>query len=233
MASAESCASSSQFFELVVALAFAQLLADHLELLAQDVLALVLIEPRFDLLLDLRPDFQHLELLHQELGQPFQPARHVVDREQLRLRRQREIEIGGDEVGELPGFADAGEHLVQLGAEVRRDVDDAGELRDDRALQCFGARVLEQVLGERLARRHQPLVALSDVVETRASQALHHHADRAVAQLQHPDDGAERADVVELVRQRRHHRTFGRLHAAGRFHHAEQQALLALDDLVD
>ena len=114
-----------QLFELIVAFAFSQLLANHLQLLAQHVLALILIEPRLHLFLDLRPDLEHLELLHQEVRQALEPVRHVIGREQLGLCRQREIEVRGDEVGEFPCFGDAGEHLVQLGAEVGRDVDHA------------------------------------------------------------------------------------------------------------
>ena len=222
-----------ELLELVVPLPFPQLLADHLELLAQHVLALILVEAGLHLFLDLRADLEHLQLLHEKLAEPLEPPRHVVDREQLRLRRQREIEVGGDEVRQLARLGDADEHFVQLGAEVGRDVDHARELRDDGALQRFGARVLEQVLDEGLAAGHQPLLALRDVVQPGALEPLHHDAHRAVAQLQHPHDRAERADVVELVRQRVHHGALGRLHPAHRPHDTEQQALLALDDLVD
>ena len=222
-----------QLLELVVPLPFPQLLADHLELLAQHVLALILVEAGLHLFLDLRADLEHLQLLHEKLAEPLEPPRHVVDREQLRLRRQREIEVGGDEVRQLARLGDADEHFVQLGAEVGRDVDHARELRDNGALQRLGARVFEQVLVQRLAAGHQPLLALRDVVQPGALEPLHHDAHRAVAQLQHPHDRAERADVVELVRQRVHHGALGRLDPAHRPHDAEQQALLALDDLVD
>ncbi len=222
-----------QLFELVVALAFPELLADHLQLLAQHVLALILVEARFDFFLDLGPDLQHLQLLHQEFTEPLEPARDVVDREQLGFGRQGEIEVRRDEVGQLPRFVDAGQHFVQLGAEIGSDVDDARELRDDRALQRFGAGVLEQVFGERLHVRHEPLLALRHVAQPRALQPLDHHPHRAVAEFEHPDDRAEGADVVELVREGVHHRALGRLHPAHRLHDAEQQALFALDDLVD
>ena len=106
-------------------------------------------------------------------------------------------------------------------------------MRNDGPLQRLRARVLEQVLLQRLGFRHQPLLALRNVLEARALQSLYHDAHRAVAELEHPDDGAERPDVVDLVGQRVHHRALGRLHPAHRLHDAEQEALLALDDLVD
>ena len=222
-----------ELLQLVVPFALAQLLADHLQLLAQHVLALILVEAVLDLLLDLRSHLEHLELLHHELAESLEPARHVVDREQLRLRGQRQIQIGRDEIGELARFCDSREHFMQLGAEIGRNVDHARELRDDGALQRFGARVLEQVLDEGLAVRHQPFFALGDFGEPRPPQPLHHDAHRAVAELEHANDRAERADVVELMRERVHHRALGRLHAAHRFHHTEQHALLTLDHFID
>ena len=212
-----------ELLQLVVALPLPQLLADDLELLAQHVLALILIQPVLYLLLDLRAHFQHLELLHQELPQALEPLRDVVDREQLGFGGQREIEIGGDEVGELSRLVNAGEHFVQLGAEVGRDVDDARELRDDGALQRFGARVLERVFLQRFGFRHQPLFALRNVLEARALQPLHHHAHRAVVELQHPHNRAEGADVVQLMRERVHHGALGRLHPPHRLHHSDQR----------
>ena len=112
-----------ELVQLVIALAFTQLLADDLELLAQHILALILVETILYLLLDLRAHLEHLELLHHELAEPLEPARHVVDREQLRFRGQCQVQIGRNEIGELPRFRDAGQHFVQLGAEVGRDVD--------------------------------------------------------------------------------------------------------------
>ena len=73
-----------------------------------------LVEARADFLLDLAPYFQHLELLAQQLGEPLEAAVHVGDGEQLRLGGERELQVGGDEVGELPRVGDAAEYLVQL-----------------------------------------------------------------------------------------------------------------------
>ena len=136
---------TTQLVQLVLALVLAQLLADHAQLLAQHVLALVLVETRLDLLLDLAPHLEHLQLLAEQLGQPLEALVHLVDREQLRLGGEGQIDVGGDEVGELAGVGDPGEHFVQLFAQVGRDVDDAGELGVHRALERLGARVLGEL----------------------------------------------------------------------------------------
>jgi len=122
---------------------------------------------------------------------------------------------------------------VELGSEVRGDIDDARELRDDGALQRFGPGILECVFDQLLAPGHQPLLTLRDLFQTGSFESLDHHAHRAIAELQHPHDRAERADVVELVWQGVHDRAFGWLDPAHRFDDAEQHALLTLDDLVD
>jgi len=80
---------------------------------------------------------------------------------------------------------------------------------------------------------HQVALALRDALEAGTLEPLHHHAHRAIAQLQHAHDGAEGADVVQLVGQGRHYRALGGLEAAGGLHDGEQQTLIALDDLVD
>ncbi len=85
--------------QLVFSLFLAQLLADHAQLLAQHVLSLILIEARAHLLLDLTADFEHLQLLAEQLGEPLEAAGHVVDRQQLGLGREGQVQVRGHEVG--------------------------------------------------------------------------------------------------------------------------------------
>ena len=71
---------------LVVALA--QLLLDRLELLAQEVVALVLADLRLHLRLDLRPELEDLELLDQDPVQQVHARAHVERLEHLLLDRR-------------------------------------------------------------------------------------------------------------------------------------------------
>ena len=222
-----------QLVQLVVLLVLAQLLPDDAQLLAQYVLALARVEARLDLLLDLAPDLEHLQLLAQQLGEPLEPDVHVAHREQLGLGREGEVQVRRDEVGELAGVADPGEHFVQLLAQVRRDVDDPGELRVHGALQCFRAGVLHHGLGQRFVPGHEPALGCHDLGQAGALEPLHHHAGGPVAQLEHADEDAERPHLIQLVGARLHHRALDGLRTTLRPHHAEQQALVPLHHFVD
>src|SRR5216117_834255 len=219
--------------QLVLSLFLAQLLADHPQLLAQHVLPLILIEARAHFLLDLTADLEDLQLLAEQLGEPLEAAVHFVDRQQLGLGREGQVQVRGHEVGQLAGVADADKDLVQLLPQVGGDVDHAGELGVHGALQGFRARVLEHRVGKRLVARHQPMLGGDHLDEPRPLQPLHHDAHRAVAQFEHAHHGAERAHLVQLVGPGLHHRALGRLGAAQRPHHAEQQAFVPLHHLVD
>ena len=88
----------------------AELLLDRLELLAQEVLALALVELGLDLGLDLRADRHHLELAGEELRQAPQALAHVELLEQRLLLLGRDPQRPGDQVGEHAGVVDVGDH---------------------------------------------------------------------------------------------------------------------------
>ena len=73
---------------LLLVVVFAELLLDRLELLAQEVLALVLADFRLHLRLDLRPELEDLELLDEDPVQAVHPRAHVERVEHLLLGRR-------------------------------------------------------------------------------------------------------------------------------------------------
>ena len=82
--------------------AFAELLLDRLELLAKEVLALVLADLGLDLRLDLRSELEDLELLDEDPVQRVHAGADVERLEHLLLdRRADRGQARGDEVGEL------------------------------------------------------------------------------------------------------------------------------------
>ena len=88
------------FFGLLVSLA--ELLLDGLQLLAQEVLALVLADLGLHLRLDLRAELEDLELLDQDPVQAVHARAHVERRENLLLDRRADgRQARGDEIGEL------------------------------------------------------------------------------------------------------------------------------------
>ena len=82
--------------------ALPQLLLDRLQLLAQEVLALALVDLRLDLRLDLGAEPHHLQLAGEDLREPAQPLRDVDLLEQLLLLGARDPQRAGDQVARAP-----------------------------------------------------------------------------------------------------------------------------------
>ena len=108
-----SAASFSRSASVVVPLVvLAELLLDRLELLAQVELPLAPAELLLDLRLDVLLGVEHRELALEQEQHPPQP---LLDGERLEERLpvgDRDVEVGGDDVGELAGVADLGDEAL-------------------------------------------------------------------------------------------------------------------------
>ena len=123
-----------------------ELLLDGLHLLAQVVLALVLLQLGLDLALDLVADLEHLEVLDQHLVEPLQarPARRGSRASPASAAVVRRGQAGRDEVGQAAGLLDVGGQRLQLVGEG------GGELHHplEQALRALGQRLdLDLLLG--------------------------------------------------------------------------------------
>ena len=122
--------------------ALAELLLDRLELLAQQVLALGLVELGLHLGLDARAHGGDLELVREDLGQPPQPLGDVALLEQLLLLLGLDPQRAGDQVRERRGVVEVGDRELQLLGQVRDLLDDARERLLDVAHQRRQLRAL-------------------------------------------------------------------------------------------
>ena len=113
----------------------AQLFLDGLQLLAQHVLALVLVHLRLHLVLDLGAELQHFQLPVHEGGERAQPARQVGLFEQLLLVLGLEAHGRGDEVAERRRVVDAGGRHLELVGQIGHQGDDLGVDRHQVALE--------------------------------------------------------------------------------------------------
>jgi hypothetical protein len=179
----------------------AELLADRLELLAQDELALALVDLRLDLALDLRADRDDLELACEDVDEAPQPLADVDLLEQALLLLGLDAQRAGDEMAQRAGVVDVGDRQLQLLGQVRVALDDRGE-------------GLAHVAHERLelgALRRRDIGLLGDLgheigglaqpaVDVHALAALDEHAHGPVGHLDHAGDRADHADLVELRR---------------------------------
>ncbi len=183
----------------LIALLLAELFLDRLELLAQDVLALVLAH----LLLDLGVDaLAHLEDLELPREQPEHLADAVlrVDRlEELGLLVDGRVEVRGDEIGELPRLLDRVDERAGLARQLGHELDDllrnvAQAHRQRLALDVLRGRLLEL----RDARLHVRIGA-RHVLHAHADEPLEDEAVVAGAVLQRLEDAGRHADRVEVV----------------------------------
>ncbi len=119
----------AQLVDLGVArVALAELLLDRAHLLAQVEVLLVLGQLVLHLRLDLLPELEQLDLAVEDAGQPLEALAHVELGEQLLLLVQRDVQVRGDEVGDLARVLDVHRHHLQLVGQVGDHRDELGEL---------------------------------------------------------------------------------------------------------
>ena len=178
----------------------AELAPDRLELLAQDELALALVDLGLDLGLDLRPDRDDLELAREDLGQPPQAAGDVDLLEELLLLLGGQPQRPGDEVAQRAGVVDVGDRELELLGQVGQVLDDRAEGLPDvareglelgRALRLGVGQLLD--LGDEVGRLAHP------APDPHALGALHEDAQGPVGDLEHAGDRAHDADLVQLL----------------------------------
>ena len=122
----------------------AQLLLDRLQLLAQDVLALVAPHLLLDLAVDLLADLQHLVLAREELQHLAQAGLEIERLQHVLLLVDLHVEVRRDEVGQLPRLGHAVDQrarlLGQLGHQLDDPLGDVLQVHDQRVELDVGRR---------------------------------------------------------------------------------------------
>jgi hypothetical protein len=110
-----------ELFDLLgLIVALAQLLLDRLELLAQEVLALVLADLGLHLRLNLGPELEHLELLDQDPIERVHARAHIERLEHFLFDRSgNRREARRDEIGEPPWLRDVRRERLQIVGQQR------------------------------------------------------------------------------------------------------------------
>ena len=190
-------------FLLVVV--FPQFLLDGLELLAQEIIALVLADLRLHLGLDLRPELEDLEFLDKDPVQAVHPGAHVEGVEDFLLGRGADgAQTRRDEVGQAPWLFDADGERLQIVGQQRRQRHDLLEAALDVAQQRVDLEMILVALfvGNGRDLRAQIRLHRDDLVEANARQALHDEAKAAVGQPEHLVDMGGGANRIEVGLQR-------------------------------
>ncbi len=183
---------------LDVAVAFAELGLNRLQLLPQHVLALgighLLLGARFDSALEL----EHLNLARQRHGDGIELDLEVVLLEQLLLVLRLHVEQAGEQVGDAQRVVHAGDERLDVGRE-------AGGERErliDELLQSAHARIDADApirgLLERLEERLHDAALDLQKLRLRPRHTLDEHA-HAGRRLGHLANDADRPDFVQVI----------------------------------
>ena len=202
-----------------------ELLLDRLQLLAEEELALALLDLARDLRLDLRAELRHLHLASEDLRDPVQALLDVRRLEQLLPLLGLEPERRRDQERQRGRVVDVGGGEPQLLGQVRRHPDDLGELLLHRAGQRLDLRCLADDLRQVLDLGGQVGIVRDRLDEADALHPLDQDPQRPVGHLDHLVDDGDRADLVEVV-------PAGRL-GLRVLDREEREHPLARDDVVD
>ena len=184
--------------EVAGVFAFAELVLDRLQLLAEDRLALVLRELLAHLQVDLLLDLDQLDLALQQHQQPPQPLRDVALHEQRGAFVRRQVDRRRDDVAEPARVLVLVEHLRRLVRDVGRDGD---ELLGDVVHRHAEAVDLDRVLAnldQRFVGGDEVGLLLREADDAAALHAAQHRRHAVLGRLHDADDFALDADRVEV-----------------------------------
>ena len=186
----------------LVVVALAELVLDRLQLLAEEVLALALLDLRGDLRLDLRAELGDVELAREDDRDRAQPLEHVHGLEQRLALVRLQAERRGDQVAERARVVDVRRRELQLLGQVRRHPDDPAELGLDVPRQRLDVGRVGDDVGELLELADEVRLVPDRLAEADPLQPLDEDPQRAVGHLDHLVDDRGGADLVEVVRSR-------------------------------
>ena len=180
----------------------AELLFDRLELLAQVVLALILVDLFFDLALDLVADAQHLELARQQRHHGLQTVLQIHRLQDRLFLFGRDVHVGGHEVAELAGVVDPIDHLARLFGHLRDELHHllggALEVHEER-FDLDVIDVLRFFVIEHLELADKERVILLELIESDPRLSLNDHAVVVARDLHDLEDPRHRTNLVHVL----------------------------------
>ena len=217
---------AAQLFELgLLGITLAELFVDRLHLLAQEELALALLELRLHLRLDLRAELGDLELTVEDPRYLAQALLDVDELEQLLLLVGLQAQGRRDERAQRARVVDVCRRELQLLREVRDEPDDAAEGVLDVARERLELFRLDDAIGQLDELADQVGVVVDAALEFDASQPLHEDAQRPIGNADHLVHHCCRAELIEVIPLRRL-----RVLVA---HRDQREQTVAADDVVD
>ncbi len=177
----------------------AQLLLDGFQLLAQNVLALRLAHLLLGLALNLLAQFQHFQLVCQEVDDQFQLAPRRLDLQDLLAQSQVHLRAAGDEIDDLQRILQVEGGHRQLVGKILDEVDEPLEEVVGGALERLqlDAHLLHVRRGMRF--RAQIRLLPDPLVDLEALQPLHDDLHRSIRNAQQARDAGDGADAEDIA----------------------------------
>ena len=153
-----------------------------------------------DLRLDLGAKLEDLEFLLEERGESLEAGPCIGHFEELLFFGRREIEVRGDEIGELAGVLHVEGRDLQLFGEVGREGDHLGEGLGGVAGEGLHLDVGRDFILHRLDRGTKERGPFLKVSDSCAADALDEHAGAVVGKLEHLEHARDTAELMEVLR---------------------------------
>src|SRR5690606_12923804 len=192
----------AQLLDLGVLVVLAELALDRAHLLAQQILALALLELFLRLLADLARQLQHLDAVREVVRDLLEPLADVESLEDLLLLRRLDVDEAGDQIRELRRRL----HLLQRRRELGRRLRQQLHRLRGLLLQVRGSRLdlgtLALALGDQVEARREERQTVQVIEHPKALLALADQMVHAVRRLDIADHADGRADLVKVFRLR-------------------------------
>ena len=186
------------FVQLLVAVALADLMLEHLDLLAQDKIALNLSHAGAHLTFNVLLHRDHIHLTGEDLIDAAQAVQRADLVEHGLLVLIAQADLLSDEIGQITGVGAAHDNADDLLRQLLRQFDIFAEVGVGLAEHglCAVAAADQSGLLDQLNISLQKRLALPKALESCAAFALHHHADDPVGHAQDLCHARNRADLI-------------------------------------
>ena len=183
---------------------FSKLLLDGLQLLAEVILPLTLVNLALGIQGDFLLHLQQLDFPRQQLIHALEAGEGLGDLQDFLKLLGFQFQVGGHEIRKTAGAFQIGgddEHILGHGLAQGHGLFQGllHGAHEGIRLQCWGHAF---GLGDRLHPSFEQLFGLREILHPHALDALHQGADAAVRQLEHAHDECSGPDLIKVIRTR-------------------------------
>ena len=178
---------------------FAELLLDRAQLLAQQVLAVPVVDRLLRALVDLARDLEHFDAVRQQVKELIEARLKVERLEQLLLFFRADVHQAGDEIREPRGTLDSSQRGQHVLRDLRQELQDLDGTLLEIESASLDVRIELALRLDEFHARNCIRIALEELQDAKALHALANRIVRAVGSghvAQHVGRGADPVQIV-------------------------------------